>query len=86
MGWLAGAVNAMAVMADQVVQLLPDATDLGLDGNTGWIAGYTLIDRFLPVHEMVAWLVVVAGFYVVVTTWRAGVTLYHLIPKPMMGT
>jgi len=77
--WVFSAVNAL-------LDLLPNAADLGLEAPTGWIRGYNVLDTFLPLHEALAAIAVILGVYVVVFGWRLAVTVYHLIPKPGMGT
>jgi len=86
MSWLGSAVDAMAGVAAEVIELLPDATDLGLSIPDGWLVGYTWLNGFLPLSETLTWLGVLLTVAVAVTTWRVAVTLYHLIPKPWMGT
>lgn len=86
MSWLGFAVDAMAQAAAEVMNLLPDAGDLGLTVPSGWLLGYGWLDGFLPLHETVAFLGVLVTAAMAVVAWRVAVVVYHLIPKPWMGT
>jgi len=86
MGWLGTAVEAVAQLALSVVEKLPDATDLGFSIPSGWIYGYSLLNTFLPVSEALAIVLIFTAIAVGGTIFRLAVTVYHLIPKPMMGT
>jgi len=86
MSWLGTAVEAVAQLAMRVVQLLPDATDLGFTIPTGWLHGYSMLNTFLPLSEALAIVLVFTAVAVAGTAFRIAVTVYHLIPKPLMGT
>jgi len=86
MGWLGTAVEAVAQLAMRVVALLPDATDLGFSIPSGWLHGYAMLNTFLPLAEALAIVLVFTGVAVAGTLFRIAVVVYHLIPKPMMGT
>ena len=79
-------VDGLAAVADGVVSMLPNATDLHLSIPSGWLIGYSWVDSFLPVHEAIT----AAGMFVTIVTglfvFRVAVLIYHLIPKPGIGT
>lgn len=79
-------VGVFAQMVANILDLLPDATDLALEIPSGWLYGYSWLNGFVPLSEMLAFAVILAGAQLVPVVWRSAVTLYHLIPKPMIGT
>lgn len=79
-------VEGLATVADALVDQLPDAGDLGLSVPSGWIYGYSIVNTFLPLTEALAFAVVIGAAFVALGVWRLGVTVYHLIPKPFIGT
>lgn len=78
-------VNALAELVDGIVDLLPDAPDLGLELG-GFVYGFGIMDSFLPLHEALAYAVVLFGAANAGLVFRTAVTIYHLIPKPGVGT
>lgn len=86
MGILGGIVDALLAVVNAVMGLLPEAGDLGLDVPSGWIIGYTWIDRIVPLHEGLFWMGVLAAASVAPIVFHLAIAVYHLIPKPMMGT
>ena len=79
------AVGLMSIVT-AMIGVLPDAVDLNLPDLSGWVRGYDMMDRVVPVTEaLVAW-----GIYMAAANaqflWNLGTRLYHLIPKPGMGT
>lgn len=86
MSFVGSAVNAVAGLADHVVALLPDATDLGLSIPSGWIYGYSILNTFLPLSEALTAVAIFTAIVVGGIAYRLAVTVYHLIPKPFMGT
>lgn len=83
---VAGAIAGIAALADQVVQLLPAATDLNLPDLSGWLTGYALMNTFLPLSEALTLTGTLVAIYSALMLWRLAVKIYHLIPKPLMGT
>lgn len=86
MSWLGTAVEAMAAVAENVIDLLPDAADLGLEIPGGWIYGYSIVNTFLPISEALAFVAVFTVLVIGAVAFRLAVIVYHLIPKPLMGT
>lgn len=86
MSWLGTAVEAVAQLAMHVVDLLPDAADLGLTIPSGWLHGYALLNTFLPISEALTAITLFTTVVVGGIAFRLAVTVYHLIPKPWMGT
>jgi hypothetical protein len=82
-GILAGGLFSIA---DAAIGLLPDATDLGLVIPGGWIYGYSIVNTFLPLTEALAFAGVFVSLIVGGIVFRTAVTIYHLIPKPGVGT
>lgn len=89
-GWIWEPVKliaeAFAPVADAVLDLLPDAEDLNLEIPSGFILGFSFLNTFLPLTEALA---AIAGFVLIIVAgigWRIAVTVYHLIPKPGVGT
>lgn len=89
-GFIWGPVQAiaqgLALIADNIVNMLPEAADLGLDASGGWVKGYAMLNTFLPITEALAFAamfatVIAASMVVRVATW-----IWHLIPKPGVGT
>jgi hypothetical protein len=80
------AVKALAAVADGVVGLLPDATDLGLSIPSGWLHGYTLLNTFLPLSEALGLISVILVVVTAGLAARIAVVVWHLIPKPGVGT
>jgi len=89
-GWIWGPVNevakAVAAVAGVVVSLLPDAADLGLSIPGGWITGYTWLNSFLPLSEALGVVTIFLGIMLALLAFRVAVIVYHLIPKPGIGT
>jgi len=85
-GLVSGLVDALASLVAQVLSFLPDAADLGLSTSSGWIRAYGLLDTFLPLHEALGYATILAGVITAGILWRLAVTIYHLIPKPFVGT
>jgi len=86
MAWLGRLVNVMGAVAAGVLSFLPDAEDLGLEIPGGWLVGYSWFNEFFPVAETLVWLGVLTAAMVIPVVWHLAVTVYHLIPKPWMGT
>lgn len=86
MGWLGSVVQGLAIVADGVLQLLPDATDLGLSIPGGWLHGYAWLNGFVPLSELLAFCVILVGVQMAPVIWRLAIDAYHLIPKPWVGT
>lgn len=86
MGILDAIVNALTGLISHIVDLLPDAGDLGLTIPSGWIIGYTWIDRIVPLHEALVWMGVLAAASVAPIAFHLAIAAYHLIPKPLSGT
>jgi hypothetical protein len=86
MTFVGSVVNALAALADHAISILPDATDLGLSVPSGWIYGYTFLNTFLPVSEALAMVGIFTAIVVGGILFRLAVTVYHLIPKPFVGT
>ena len=85
-----GAVQAIgdAVFAavGGVINVLPNAADLDLHVPSGVIGAYNFLDAFLPMHEALAFGAIYIGALLAIAAFRLAVTIYHLIPKPLMGT
>lgn len=86
MGYVGSVVEGLALIAARVVDLLPEATDLGLEIPGGWLLGYSMVNSFLPLSEALAFVVVLVGIQAVALLARLAVVTYHLIPKPFVGT
>lgn len=86
MQWLGLAVEGMATIAAGVINLLPDAGDVVPDIPDGWIVGYAMLNTFLPVSEALAGAGLLLGIYAALGVFKLAVVVYHLIPKPLMGT
>ncbi len=80
------AIKVLASVADGVVAKLPDAGNLGLTVPAGLIYGYTIMDTFLPLHEALTLVVGIVALIVAGITLRVAVMVWHLIPKPGIGT
>jgi hypothetical protein len=78
--------QALAGVADKAVQQLPMASDLGLSTTAGWIKGYTLLNTFLPLSEALTLVSVYVSVITAGMLFRVGVIVWHLIPKPGVGT
>lgn len=76
----------MAVIAGSVLDLLPDVGDVMPDVPSGWIMGYATFNSFLPLAEGLAFATIMLTAYAGLGLWKLAVTIYHLIPKPLMGT
>jgi len=89
-GWIWGPINevakVLAAVAGVVVSMLPDAADLGLTIPGGWITGYTWLNSFLPLTEALALVSIFVGIMLALLAFRVAVIIYHLAPKPGMGT
>lgn len=79
-------VKMLAGVADGIIALLPDAADLNLPDLSGWLHGYAMLNRFIPVDLALVYF----GLYLAAANasylFNLGVKLYHLIPKPGIGT
>lgn len=78
--------EVMAAMADVVVSQLPVAADLGLTPTSGWVKGYAMLNTFLPLTEALTLAGLMVALVVAGIALRVAVMVYHLIPKPGMGT
>jgi hypothetical protein len=78
--------DGLATMADGAISLLPAASDLHLSAQTGWLWGYSYMNRIVPIPEVLAFVAILAGVRVGIFTWRLAVNIWHLIPKPLAGT
>lgn len=78
--------DAVFAAVGAMIGMLPDAADLGLVLPSGIVRGYTLLNSFLPLAEALTAVGVIMAAYGVLFTWRLAVTIYKLIPKPLMGT
>lgn len=76
----------LAKAAQVIISMLPDAGDLGLTTMSGWIKGYTMLNTFLPISEGLAFAAIFATFIAASMAVRLATWIYHLIPKPGMGT
>jgi len=76
----------MAKIADGVVEGLPVADDLGLDVASGWVKGYSMLNTFLPVSEALAFALIFVSVKLAILGYRLAIVVWHLIPKPGMGT
>jgi hypothetical protein len=81
-----GAVEALAAVADAAIALLPDASDLDLDAQTGWLRGYSYFNTFLPIPEALGMVAVLITVRLAIFTWRLADRVWHMIPKPLSGT
>lgn len=79
-------VDGLAKVADAAIGLLPDAGDLNLDAQTGWLTSYAYFNTFLPVSETLGMVGVLIGIRLAVFAWRMADRIWHLIPKPLSGT
>lgn len=86
MSFVGSVVDGLAVLADAAVDLLPDTPDLGLDIPSGWIYGYTILNTWLPLTEALTMAGVFTAIVTAIIAFRLAVTVYHLIPKPFVGT
>lgn len=84
--FVGGVIDTLARAAAAVLELLPDAGDLGLEVPAGFIQGWSIFDQFLPLHETFAMLAVLVVASLLPIGWHLGITIYHLIPKPFSGT
>lgn len=79
-------VDALMAVVNVLIDQLPDMPDLGIPDLSGLVRGYAFFNHFLPLDVAIGGILVYlaaanAGFL-----FRVGVTIYHLIPKPGMGT
>jgi hypothetical protein len=74
------------IVAGIVELFLPEAGDLGLVAPTGLVVGYTWLNTFLPISEAIVFALILLGLYLAGFAWRLFLQVYHLIPKPWMGT
>lgn len=79
-------VQGLIGLAHLVIGLLPDAGPLGLAVPTGFIYAFDVLNTFLPLAEALAFVGVLVTAAMAVMTFRLAVTIYHLIPKPGIGT
>jgi hypothetical protein len=86
MAFLGTVIQGLAAIASQVVALLPPAEDLGLSIPDGFVQGFSLFNQFLPLTELFALMGVLAAAAIATVAWHLGLTVYHLIPKPLSGT
>jgi len=86
MSWIGNVVNGLAEAVAGVLAYLPDATDLGLSIPDGWLVGYAWLNGFVPLGEMIAFILILAAAQLGPIIWQSLVTVYHLIPKPFIGT
>lgn len=86
MSWLGLAVQGMAVIAGGVIDVLPDVGEVLPTVPSGWLSAYAMMNTFLPLSEALALTGVLVGIYAALGAWKLAVTIYHLIPKPLMGT
>jgi hypothetical protein len=73
-------------MADAIVGQLPEAGDLGIDVPSGWIQGYGMLNTFLPISEALAFALIYVTAITAAFGARLAVLIWHLIPKPGVGT
>jgi len=81
-----GLIDGLARLAQQVVELLPEASTLALPDMSGWLLGYNWLNSFLPVGEALGYAGVMLAIYGGILVYRLAVVVYHLIPKPLAGT
>jgi len=86
MSWVGNVVNGLASVVAGILGYLPDATDLGLSIPSGWLVGYAWLNGFVPLGEMIAFIAILAAAQLGPIVWHSLVTVYHLIPKPFIGT
>jgi len=86
MGYVGSVVEGLAMVAYRVVELLPDAADLNLTIPSGWLYGYDMLNTFLPISESLALVAIMVAVYAAAVLLRLGGFVYHLIPKPFIGT
>ena len=89
-GVIAGAIGAAiswgAGLLAEVLGVLPLAGDLGLAVPSGWVHGFAWIDSIVPLHEALVFFGILVGLRAAITLWHLTVSVYHLVPKPFMGT
>jgi len=86
MSFVGSVVDGLAEVAASIVALLPEAGDLGLSIPSGFVLGWSIFNTFLPLTETFAMVTVLVVASVVPIAWHLGVTVWHLIPKPFVGT
>lgn len=86
MGFVGSVVDGLAEVAASLVALLPEAGDLGLEIPAGFVLGWSIFNTFLPLTETFAMLGVLVLASIAPIVWHLGITVYHLIPKPFVGT
>lgn len=79
-------VGGLMDLVGSIISGLPNAGDLGLTVPSGWIQAYSWFDTFLPLHEALGLVAMFVGIYLAIFSVRVAVFVYHLIPKPLMGT
>lgn len=84
--FLGAVLDFFAGLVAELLELLPDAADLGLEIPSGWLIGFQTMDAILPLHEALFWFGFMVGLRAAITLWHLAVRLYHLLPKPLMGT
>lgn len=78
--------DAVFAGIEAMIGALPDAGDLGIEVPTGIVQGYALLNTFLPLAEALVLAGLALAAYGTLFAWRLAVMIYHLIPKPLMGT
>lgn len=86
MGIIGGIVDALATVANHIVDLLPDMPDLNIPDLSGLVVGYNQVNTWLPLSEAIAGSVLVLAAVNAAFVFRVAVTVWHLIPKPFSGT
>lgn len=86
MGYVGNVISGLATVAASVIALLPEAEDLGIVIPSGFVQGYAIFNSFLPLGEAFAMMASLVVISVIPIAWHLGVTIYHLIPKPFVGT
>jgi len=81
-----GLADAVFKVIGSMIDALPDAADLGIDIPDGFVVGYSFLNTFLPLSEALTIAGTALAGYVALFGWRLAVMVYHLIPKPLMGT
>jgi hypothetical protein len=69
-----------------IVGTLPMADELDFEIPSGVILGYALVNGFFPLDLTIQLGAAYIGALVAIFAFRLAVLVYHLIPKPMMGT
>jgi len=83
---IAAALKALLDGISGLVQGLPALPELPLPDLSGFIPAYNWLNAVFPVTEGLEAAAVLVAVIVAGTVIRAAITVWHVIPKPFMGT